>query len=112
MNGQIGLPRKVCQIPGSMHQPCDSDEPVRWESRVDDWRGQKRVDQFRDAKSSVEVGTAGSGNKNRVEVSARGFRYVRPYRVFHVDLQDRGWRLTSQARECRPNVQPAQVGAR
>jgi hypothetical protein len=49
-------------------------KPVRAKSRVNDWGNQDRVGQLPDPKSSVEVSAAGSGNQDRVEVTARRFR--------------------------------------
>src|SRR5258707_167390 len=41
-------PQMVRQIPGGMRQPCDSDEPIRSKSRVNDGGSQDRVGQLPD----------------------------------------------------------------
>src|SRR5579864_238846 len=55
-------PQMVRQVPGGMHQPCNSDEPVRPKSRVDNWCCKEGVSQLPDPESAAEVGAAGVVN--------------------------------------------------
>src|SRR5579871_651489 len=65
------------QIPGSMHQPSDPDQPVRSEGEIDHRYCDHGVDQLPNPKPAVQVSAAGSGHQYGVESSTHRFRNAR-----------------------------------
>jgi len=65
----------VREIPRGVHEPGESDEPIRSEPSVQDGYDEDWIDQFPDAKAPTEVHTRRACNEHGVEPLPHGFRH-------------------------------------